>query len=56
MPDCRYVEIDGAGHSIGLDNPLAFDAAVRDEFLLTTRRLGANRDKGDIVRRMREEA
>lgn len=29
MPDCRYVEIDGAGHSIGLDNPRAFDAAVR---------------------------
>jgi pimeloyl-ACP methyl ester carboxylesterase len=29
MPDCRYVEIDGAGHSIGLDTPRAFDAAVR---------------------------
>lgn len=33
IPDCEYVEIPGAGHSVGLDNPAAFDAALR-EFLL----------------------
>lgn len=32
IPNCTFVEIPGAGHSIGLDNPAAFDAAVR-EFL-----------------------
>jgi len=32
IPDCRFVEVKGAGHSIGLDNPADFDAAVR-EFL-----------------------
>jgi pimeloyl-ACP methyl ester carboxylesterase len=30
MPNCKFVEIPGAGHSIGLDNPTAFDAALRD--------------------------
>ena len=30
--DCQFVEIAGAGHSIGLDNPTDFDNAVR-EFL-----------------------
>jgi pimeloyl-ACP methyl ester carboxylesterase len=29
IPDCRFVEIKGAGHSIGLDNPTDFDDAVR---------------------------
>jgi pimeloyl-ACP methyl ester carboxylesterase len=33
IPDCRFVEVANAGHSIGLDNPADFDAAVR-EFLL----------------------
>jgi esterase len=33
MPDCTFVEVSGAGHSIGLDNPRDFDAAVRS-FLL----------------------
>jgi esterase len=33
IPDCKFVEITGAGHSIGLDNPTDFDRAVR-EFLL----------------------
>ena len=28
IPDCRFVEIPRAGHSIGLDNPADFDAAV----------------------------
>jgi len=32
IPDCRFVEIKGAGHSIGLDNPVDFDSEVR-EFL-----------------------
>ena len=32
IPNCEFVEIPGAGHSIGLDNPAAFDAALR-EFL-----------------------
>jgi esterase len=32
IPDCKLVEIKGAGHSIGLDNPADFDSAVR-EFL-----------------------
>jgi len=32
IPHCQFVEIDGAGHSIGLDNPADFDSAVR-EFL-----------------------
>jgi pimeloyl-ACP methyl ester carboxylesterase len=30
IPNCRFVEIAGAGHSIGLDNPTDFDVAVRD--------------------------
>jgi esterase len=29
IPDSTFVEIPGAGHSIGLDNPSAFDSAVR---------------------------
>jgi pimeloyl-ACP methyl ester carboxylesterase len=29
IPNCEFVEIAGAGHSIGLDNPVAFDAALR---------------------------
>jgi len=29
MPDCKFVEISRAGHSIGLDNPADFDAALR---------------------------
>jgi pimeloyl-ACP methyl ester carboxylesterase len=29
IPDCEFVEIRGAGHSIGLDNPTDFDTAVR---------------------------
>jgi esterase len=29
IPQCEFVEIKGAGHSIGLDNPADFDAAVR---------------------------
>ena len=29
IPDCTFVEIKGAGHSIGLDNPTDFDNAVR---------------------------
>ncbi len=33
IADCRLVEIPGAGHSIGMDNPAAFDAALR-KFLL----------------------
>jgi esterase len=36
IPDCRYVEIPRAAHSVGLDNPAAFDAAVR-AFLLGER-------------------
>jgi pimeloyl-ACP methyl ester carboxylesterase len=32
IPSCQFVEIKGAGHSIGLDNPTDFDSAVR-EFL-----------------------
>jgi pimeloyl-ACP methyl ester carboxylesterase len=30
LPDARFVEISGAGHSIGLDNPRDFDRAVHD--------------------------
>jgi pimeloyl-ACP methyl ester carboxylesterase len=33
IPNCQFVEIKGAGHSIGLDNPTDFDNAVRT-FLL----------------------
>jgi pimeloyl-ACP methyl ester carboxylesterase len=29
IPHCEFVEIPGAGHSIGLDNPADFDAALR---------------------------
>jgi pimeloyl-ACP methyl ester carboxylesterase len=29
LPNAEFVEIEGAGHSIGLDNPEDFDAAVR---------------------------
>jgi pimeloyl-ACP methyl ester carboxylesterase len=29
MPRCAFVEISGAAHSVGLDNPTDFDAAVR---------------------------
>jgi pimeloyl-ACP methyl ester carboxylesterase len=29
IPDCQFVEIASAGHSIGLDNPSDFDRAVR---------------------------
>jgi len=29
IPNCQFVEIPGAGHSIGLDNPTASDAAMR---------------------------
>jgi pimeloyl-ACP methyl ester carboxylesterase len=32
IPNCQFVEIKGASHSIGLDNPTDFDSAVR-EFL-----------------------
>jgi pimeloyl-ACP methyl ester carboxylesterase len=32
IPNCEFVEIPGAGHSVGLDNPAAFDSALR-EFL-----------------------
>lgn len=34
IPNCQFVEIKGAAHSIGLDNPKDFDAAVRG-FLLS---------------------
>jgi pimeloyl-ACP methyl ester carboxylesterase len=29
IPHCEFVEIPGAAHSVGLDNPAAFDAAIR---------------------------
>jgi hypothetical protein len=33
ISDCQFVEITGAGNSIGLNNPADFDSAVRS-FLL----------------------
>ena len=30
MPDCRFVEIERAGHTLFGDNPAAFEKAVRD--------------------------
>src|SRR5262249_2360847 len=36
IPDCRLVEVPDAGHSVPLDNPTGFLAAI-DEFLSGTR-------------------
>lgn len=47
IPDCRLVVVPNAGHSIGADNPAAYEAAIRD-FLLGREPAGAIRPEHDV--------
>ena len=47
VADCRLVVVPNAGHSIGSDNPAAYEAAIRD-FLLGREPTGAIRPEHDI--------
>jgi len=47
IPDCRLVVVPNAGHSIGADNPAAYEAAIRD-FLLGREPAGATHPEHDV--------